>query len=43
MGACGGKKKPAMFGGMIFAWLLTFPACGALGYIFTRLLIRVAG
>jgi PiT family inorganic phosphate transporter len=38
MGACGGKKKPAMFGGMILTWFLTFPACGALGYIFTKLL-----
>jgi PiT family inorganic phosphate transporter len=38
MGACGGKKKPAMFGGMIFTWFLTFPVCGALGYALTKLL-----
>jgi PiT family inorganic phosphate transporter len=41
MGACEGKKEPAVFGGMIFTWFLTFPVCGALGYIFTRILLQI--
>jgi PiT family inorganic phosphate transporter len=41
MGACEGKKKPAVFGGMVFTWFLTFPACGALGYVLTRLLLQI--
>jgi PiT family inorganic phosphate transporter len=41
MGACEGKKEPAVFGGMVFIWFLTFPACAALGYILTKLLLAV--
>lgn len=42
MGACQGKKKPAVFGGMIFTWFITFPACGVLGFVFTKLLSGIA-
>ena len=30
-------------GNIITAWVLTFPICGALGYVFARLLTAVTG
>ena len=41
MGACAlDKKNPVNYkiiGGVLFAWIFTFPACMSLGYIFTKI------
>lgn len=34
-----GEKNPAVIGEMFVAWAVTFPVCGALGFILTRLFI----
>ena len=35
LGVGGKTADRRVFGQMVFAWLLTFPACGALGYFCT--------
>ena len=36
LGVGGKTADRGVFGQMVFAWLLTFPACGALGYFCTQ-------
>lgn len=42
-GASDGKSQVdfKVMGGMFFAWAVTFPVCGALGFIFTRLILMI--
>lgn len=40
-GAVTGKKNPAVIGGMLLAWAITFPACAAMGFVFTKLALNL--